>query len=275
MINDRSRLSKHVPIYVSYYQSLLPGQDTLMHTKRSYVHKNFRCCRENTVWPIPTYNSCSQSTQHYPGQSLLNNFRSVKLVALVRRRNLLVLVPLHAVSNSPALRFSRGTYVFVNTPINPPPPVGNAVLRIRHVCARVEAPFRAGLAPNLPAVAKQGPDVLGPVGVPGVMLLLRVSAVRSPSLPAPSSPGGGGADLVHGIDQGEHGLGIPINDKRAVELVSPDGRLLDRDGGVGLAELGRLLQAAEVLASNQVRRRGETGDGGQDGHGQDVEEPHC
>ena len=59
----------------------------------------------------------------------------------------------------------------MDTPINPPPPIGRRVPRVRHVGASIEAPARAGLGADLVAVAEERPDGLRPAVVAWVMLL--------------------------------------------------------------------------------------------------------
>ncbi len=70
--------------------------------------------------------------------------------------------------------------MFMHTPINPLPPIGRRVPRVRHVGAGIEAPARAGLGADLVAVAKERPDSLRPAVVTGMMLL----CLRSVSVPA-------------------------------------------------------------------------------------------
>ena len=63
--------------------------------------------------------------------------------------------------------------MLMHTPANPPPPIHGRVLRIRHVGARIKAPFRGLLGSYLASVAEERPDGLRAAGVARVMLLFR------------------------------------------------------------------------------------------------------
>lgn len=50
--------------------------------------------------------------------------------------------------------------MFMDAAINPSPSVNRRVLRIGHICASIEAPFRARLGAYFPTAAEKGPDGL-------------------------------------------------------------------------------------------------------------------
>lgn len=90
------------------------------------------------------------------------------------------------------------THMLMHTPINPPPPVRNAVSRVTHVGAGIETPGRGLLSANTTAAAEQGPDHVGSRLISrGVLLKFAASDQCTFSL-------NGGRDtsyLIHVVDQ--------------------------------------------------------------------------
>src|SRR5262245_16395301 len=89
------------------------------------------------------------------------------------------------------------------------------------------------------------------------------------------------AHFVNVVYEGKHGPRVPIDHKRAVELVRSHRRLLYGHGRVWLAEGGRLIHAAQVFSLVEVVERrdlagrsGEAGDGRQDAGEEQLYEPH-
>lgn len=62
--------------------------------------------------------------------------------------------------------------MFVDAAVEPAPSVRRRVLRVRHVGGSIEAPFGAGLAPELASAAKDTPDGLRSRRVPRMVLLM-------------------------------------------------------------------------------------------------------
>lgn len=142
----------------------------------------------------------------------------------------------------------------MNAAVNPTPAVDDAIRSVRHVRTGVEAPLRACLGADLAAVAEQGPDVLRTRGVARVVLLC-VPLRSAPVLVHLCAPLAA-TNLVDVVDEREHGPRVPVDDEGAVELVGADGRLLDGDGRVRLAELRRRPEVAQVLAPEDVESAG-------------------
>ena len=75
------------------------------------------------------------------------------------------------------------TYMLVDAAVDPVPAVGDGVAGIRHVCAGVEAPGRAGLGADHATAAEEGPDGLGTALVAwGVLLFFFVSVSFFPAV---------------------------------------------------------------------------------------------
>ena len=135
--------------------------------------------------------------------------------------------------------------MLVYASVDPSPSISGRVLCVGHVGAGIEAPRCARLASDAPAIAEEGPDCVGSIGITGVMLLRVMSH---------SDVKGNGLVhyLVDRIDEREHCPGVSINDECPVELINQLCGLLHRDVGVRLAEGRRRLQAARILSPVQT-----------------------
>lgn len=65
----------------------------------------------------------------------------------------------------------RETYVLMDTPVHPRPPVDGRVLGIGHIGGCVETPRGALLRADLPAGTEETPDGLGSTRIARIMLL--------------------------------------------------------------------------------------------------------
>jgi hypothetical protein len=63
--------------------------------------------------------------------------------------------------------------MFVNTAIEPAPPIRGRILCVRHIGASIEAPSSAFLSTYFSPVAEEGPYGIWTISISGMVLLLQ------------------------------------------------------------------------------------------------------